>query len=429
MQPRLLVILAGLAGLLALNQSATAAADLPIVTFEPPCPEWQMPTAAGQPMVAPTITIRYDGRSPGARLKSSQAISLVLASAAFSRYELSTIPMRRSEDGIWQATYILKKNNVAAYAIFFFRDTAGRIDNHGNQYWDILNCERSAVSPYAVEMQASSYKGGLLAPGIQRPPDLARAIEIVRTDLDARPAAAMHYPFLWDLELQQGKNSPAAFEQLGKDVNAFLDARATDLYAMRQTMSFVAAHQQRLPANVVERFRTALIALPEKADPYEINAVTKEVLPIPRTARFMAAAQQDTMRGLAELDYWSIDPNDQDKRRKAADYLAFAQKYPNSSRTIGAYQSALCSEAEIHDLLAAESIFTKWAAADPSDPFPFIEMAQVYIDQKTKPARAVGLLDAAEQLYAESERPSSHHHFHREPGKLESLRARVPTLC
>jgi hypothetical protein len=65
MYPCSLVALAGLVALLAFHQPAAVAADLPIVTVQPACPQWQMPTAAGQPMVAPRITIRYDERFPG----------------------------------------------------------------------------------------------------------------------------------------------------------------------------------------------------------------------------------------------------------------------------------------------------------------------------------------------------------------------------
>lgn len=427
MRRRSLVALAGLVGLVAFCNPARASSD-PVVKVEPACPEWQRPARLGEPFVAPTITIRYDASSPGARLKSSPNVSVILASATFRNYEISTIPMQRSDGGTWLATYKPQKNNAAAYAIFFFRDGTGRVDNNRNQYWDVLYCERSEISPYAVEMQASTYRGGLLAPGFQRPPDLARAIQIVKTDLDAHPHAATHYSFLWNLQLLRGKNSPAAFDEIGKEVSAFLDTRATDLDTMRQTMSFVAVHQQQLPAHVIERFRSALIALPQTTDPYQINAVTQEIIRIQRTPRFMAGVQQKVDRGLAEFDYWRIDPNDSDQRRKAAAYLAFAEQHPQSTLAYAAYSQAFVAETALHDLPATEMVFAKWAAAKPSDPLALIQMAQVYVEQQIKPDRAIELLDAAEKLYQESERPSSHTHFHKDPGKLEWLRARAELL-
>jgi thiol-disulfide isomerase/thioredoxin/tetratricopeptide (TPR) repeat protein len=307
------------------------------------------------------------------------------------------------------------------------REVASR-QQSGSEYWEILNCDRFGINPFAVETQALTYEGRLLAPGIQRLPDLARATEILKTDLQALPAAVTHYASIWSLELERGGRSPAAYEQVGREVDAFLNTRGNDLLAMRQVVSFVAVSQQKLPARVVQRFRTALITLPQTADPFQINAQTKEIIHTPRDARFIAAAQQDVTRGLAQLDYLSMDSNEQDPRKKAEAYLAYAAKYPEALYTFDAYAQAFRCEKAINDIAAVEAIFEKWAAIDPPQILPLLEMAQFYIDRKTNPAHVVELIDAAEKIYVESEHPSSHRHFQREPGKLESLRGQAHLL-
>jgi len=408
--------------------NVAAAANSLAVTINPSCPEWEL-GAPGQPMIQPTITIRYDANSPDAHLKPSQGLSVILATAImFTRFESTTIPMEASEDGVWQATYTPKKNYILGYSIFFFRDAAGHVDNNRAQYWEILNCDHSEVDSYAVETQASTYEGGLLAPGIQRQPDLSRGIEILEADIKARPKAITHYPILWGLQLMQGHYTPAAYDRCAKELDAFLDAHGNDVLAMRNVMSFVAVNQRKLPSTAVERFRAALIALPQIADPFQINAVTKEIIHIPRTARFIAGVQQDVERGLAEFDFDSIEESQGDPRTKAAAYLAFIDKYPNTSRAFSAYDEAFRCEKTLNDLPAAEAIFDRWIALDPPEVLPLLDMAQFYIESKTNPGRAIELLDRAEKIYSESELPSSHRHFSRKPGFLESLRGRAHLL-
>jgi thiol-disulfide isomerase/thioredoxin len=428
MHVRSLLALASLAAVFAFPLYVATAANNPVVTVEPTCPQWQTAAAPGRPLIPPTITIRYNPKSPGARLKSSQAIRVILATAiGFSRFESVTIPMLRSDDGIWQAIFTPKKNYLPGYSIFFFQDEKGQIDNNRTQYWEILSCYRSQVEPFAVEMQALTYEGRLLAPGIQRPPDWARVMEIVKADLNARPLAVWHYPFLWDLERQKSGGTPAAYQQVGNEVDAFLSAHGKDMRAMEQAAGFVAAYQQKLPASIVQKFRAALIALPQTADPFQINAVTKEIIHISRD-QFAPRAQMTVTRLLADFDYRSIDSSEADLRKKAGAYLAFAAKYPASLNTSNAYAQAFRCEKEIGDAAATEAVFEKWMALNPPAVQPLLEMAQFYIDRKTESARALELLDAAEKIYAESESPSAHRHFYRQPGKLESLRGQAHLL-
>jgi thiol-disulfide isomerase/thioredoxin len=383
-------------------------ANSQVVSVSPSCPRWENSAVPGQPSIAPTITIRYHPQAPEARLQAARALNVVYASAAgINRFESETIPLLRSEDGSWQVSFRPKKNYFPGYSIFFFQDDKGHVDNNRNSYWEVLGCHGSEVDPYAVDMQALTYEGKLLAPGIQRAPDLARAVEIIKADLQARPQAANHYPFLLDLELKKGGSTPAAYEQAGNDLDAFLDAHSTDVRAMQQLAGFVSGFQKRLPAKVVERFRAALTALPAVA---------------PRV-------QPNVTRILADFDFLSMDPTEPaDPRQRAERFLNFAASHPTSTNVFGAYQLAFRALAGTGDSTEVEAVFEKWKAVNAPEVLPLLEMAQFYIEHKTKPERALALLNEAEKIYTESENPSSNRHFHREPGKLESLRGQAHLL-
>jgi thiol-disulfide isomerase/thioredoxin len=425
MQFRFLLILAARAAIVTLSPGMAGAANEPVVTVEPACPEFKMPSVAGQPTIRPTMTIRYNTESPGARLKSPQALRLILANATgvSNRYDSVTIPLVRSDGGTWQATFTPQKSYFSGYSIFFLQNEKGQVDNNHAQYWDILYCDNSQINPYGVEALAQTYEGTLLAPGIQRARDPDRAIETLNADLRARPQAASHYFLLWDLELEKRGRTPAAYEQIGKEVDTFLDAHATHLRAMMQVASFLSFNQTRLRPAVVDRYRAALIALPQTADPIEINAVTLEVTHIPRD-RFASRAQHTVTHILAQFDLQAIDPNGKDPRKSVEEYLRFIAKYP-ATETFAAYGAAFQLQETMGDAAALEAIFEKWISVEPGEVLPFLFMAQFYVDHKIKPARALELLNAAEKLYTESESPSAHRHFHRDPGKLESLRGQA----
>jgi thiol-disulfide isomerase/thioredoxin len=405
-----------------------AAASDSVVTVGPACPQWEMPAVPGLPMIAPTIVIRYNPAAPGARLKSPQALNVILANALnINRFESVTMPLLRSNDGTWEVTFTPKKNYLSGYSIFFFQNEKGQVDNNQTRYWEILQCVRGQVNPLAVEQQARTYEGTLLAPGIQRVPDLGQGIEILKADLQARPLESGHYFALWDMELREKGRIPAAFEQIGKELDAFLGTLGTSAYAMQQVSGFVSRYQKQLPPNVVARYRAALIALPETAEPFQINAATKEKVAISRE-KYANLAQQNVTRMLGDFDFQAIDREEPDPRKKAEAYLRFAADHPKSIYLSSAYYSAFQCQKELGDTAAIEATFEKWNAVAPPQVQPLLEMAEYYVDQKTKPARAIELLNAAEKIYIESEKPTSHNHFHRDPGKLESLRGQAHLL-
>ncbi|MGD0695176.1 MAG: redoxin domain-containing protein [Terriglobia bacterium] len=373
----------------------SAPAEVPAVAVDPPCMEWVEAAERGQAMIAPHITIRYNPRAPGARLVSAQSLTLVVASQKGIGFDTVKIPMTRVAGGTWQAEYTPERNFIPGYAIFFFEDEENTIDSHGGQYWDILNCDRGEPDPFSVGAQASTYEGRLLAPGIQRTPHLARALDILRDDLKRYPG---HYRqddyFIWTYELKLGADSPSAYEQVGLELDAFISDHGTDSFAMQQLAAFIGPHQQKLPSSVVQRFRQAVAALPGTETAPQVNS---------------------------QLDYWLLS-SEVNCQKKAQGYLAFAAKYPQSSYTAGAYQAAFDCEVEMKDIAGAESVFEKLAALDRERPDPLLTMAQFYIDQKTKVDRAVKLLDTADTILLKNQARYASDLFHRERGRIEFLR-------
>lgn len=372
----------------------SAPAEVPVVTVAPPCMEWVEATERGQPMIAPHITIRYNPRAPGARLASAQFPSLIIASQGWSGFDSRKIPMARVAGSTWQAEYTPEQNFYLSYAIFSFQDEKNTIDNHGGQYWDILNCNRGGLNALSVCAQASTYEGRLLAPGIQRAPDLGRALEILRDDLKRYPSNDRRDDdLIWTYELKLGAESPSAYEQVGRELDAFITHHANDPLALRQIAGFIGPHQHKLPSSVVQRFRQAVAALPGTETATQINS---------------------------GLDY-SLLSSEVNCQKNVQGYLAFAAKYPLSPYTSNAYRDALACEIEMKDVPGAESVFEKLAALDRESLDPLLTMAQFYIDQKTKADRAVKLLDAADAILTENQAHYTSEAFHIERRRIEFL--------
>jgi hypothetical protein len=384
----------------ALAEKASAPAEASAVTVEPACMEWVMPAERGQPMIAPHITIRYNPQAPAARLGSAQSLTLVIATQKGVGFDSIEVPMTRTGSP-WQADYVPQRDYIPGYAIFFFKDGKNSTDNHGGQYWDILNCDRGEPSPFAVAAQASTYEGRLLAPGIQRAPDLPRALAILKADVDSYPS---HYSrddyWIWTYELKLGSESAAAYEQVGRELDAFITDHSTSFHAMIELASFIAPHQRELPSGVVQRFRQAVSALPEPSEVSQINS---------------------------QLDYWLLQ-SQADERKRAQGYLAFAAKYPQSPYTNSAYQKAFNCELEMKDVAGAESVFEKQVASDRESAEPLLAMAQFYLDQKTKADRAVELLGAAQATLTAHQAHYSPDLFVRERGRTEFLRGQAYLL-
>ncbi len=379
----------------------SAPAEVPVVAVDPPCMEWVEAAERGQPMIAPHITIRYNPRAPDARLASAQSLTLVIANQTGIGFDPVKIPMTHGAGSSWQAEYTPEKNFLPGYAIFFFQDEKNSIDNQGGQYWDILNCYRGEPDPFSVGAQASTYEGRLLAPGIQRAPDLARALAILKADLGHYPRHSSRDDYwIWTYELKLGAESPSAYEQVGRELDAFITDHSKSFHAMLELAAFIGPRQQKLPSDIVQRFRQAVTALPEPSEASQINS---------------------------ELDYWLLS-SEVDGQKKAQGYLAFAAKYPHSSYTNRAYQDAFDCELEKKDVAGAESVFEKLVALGRDNLEPLLTMAQFYVDQKTKVDRAVKLLDNADAILSRNQARYEKGLFRREQGRIEFLRGQAYLL-
>ena len=361
----------------------------PVVTVEPACAEWIPGATPGQPIVPPHIIIGYNPRSPAARLASAQSLTLILSTGAGSRFNSTTFPMTLAAGGTWRADFTPKRNYIPGYSIFFFEDEKGRVDNNRAQYWDILDCRNGEPEESAVLAQASTYEGWLLAPGIQRPPDLARALDILKTDLKGHSTRYNYYNWIWRYELRLAGESPSKYEQVGGELDAFISTHGNEPDALRAAVLFVEVEQQKLPARFVQRLRDAVTALPQTAELVQHDGTGRTYHvsrdDTYRAGRLLTGLERQVTNTLADLDYWSVHLEQADLQKKASDYLAFATKYPGSPRIGEAYGGVFECKKELNDIAGSEAAFEKWAAFDPVDPFPLLAMAEYYVAQKTKP--------------------------------------------
>ena len=400
--------------------------ETPVAVIEPGCMEWVMAAERGQPMIAPHINIRYNAQAPGARLKSAQSLTLVIASRRGIEFDTHRIPMTRAADGAWQAEFVPERNYISGYAIFFFQDERNAIDNHSGEYWDILNCHRGDPDSTSVAAQASTYNGQLLAPGIQRVPNFARAVEILREDLRQDPHDYIQYYSLWMEELKMGNDSPSAYEQVGKEIDAFVAAYGDQYLALRQISSFVAYRQQKLPPSTVLRFRQAVTALTENAaQAYRRAGIPSSPAENPR---LLTGIQQQVTNMLADLAYWPITQEQGNLQKQAEDYLDFINTYPQSMQTRNAYEGAFRCELDMKDALGAEGVLQKLMVLERDRPEPLTQMARFYVEQKTKLDRGVQLLDSAETILKNQEAHYSPELFKRETGEINLLRGQAHML-
>lgn len=427
MRPCTVFVIAILAAVSSVRQQANGAEHIPAVTVEPPCPEWTKPPLGRQ--IPPAVVVSYNSRSPEARLKTPGSVTLVIARSYGSlgtRFESEMVPMTAMANGTWRVEYTPARN-ISTYSIFFFTDDRGRVDNNHTRYWETLSCKDGQPEMDAIVAQASTYDGRLLAPGIQRAPDLAHAIDILKSD-----HTHDYNGSLWQYELKIGGGSASAYERVGRELETYITAHTNKPDDLFSAVLFVAPEQQKLPPNVIEQLRKALAALPDTAQLTQHDGLGRTFL-VPRddsklAMRIIGALRERAMNMSAELDFWPISNQEAPLQKKAEDYLAFIAKYPESRRVRDAYWSVFRCHSLLKDVPGAESVFEKLTALDPLDPYPLLAMAEFYNEEKTKPDRALQLAEKVAGLHSESQSAASHRHFTIEPGRLEMIRARAHVL-
>jgi thiol-disulfide isomerase/thioredoxin len=407
---------------------AGAADDVPVATIGPACPEWTPSTATG----APHLTVTYNPSAPGARLTAAQSLTLVAATATGSgnRFESAIIPMTQAADGTWRVEYTEPvRGYMGGYQIFLFVDDKGQTDDNHTLYWEVLNCRNGEPEERAVWSQASAYEGRLLVPGIQRPPDLPRAVEILKADLKRHPDRYLLYQAAWQYEVQLAGATPAAYEAAAREVEAYLHAYGNKGEALNDALLFILPEMQKLPARVIQQFRDALDVLPQKAELVQHDG-QGNLYPVrpddtARVARLVDGFKREAADLRADLDYYEIGAKRQTQREMADAYFAFASTHPESRRQQEAYGRAFEHSRQLNDVAGAERAFEKLAALERLNPLPLFLMAEFYISQQIKPERALELADRVAAIYKECEAPTSHRHLPAQPGRVEMIRAQA----
>lgn len=378
-----------------LGQSHAESQAVPVVTVSPACPEM-----ASKPGLfkLPVIHIGYDPSAPGATLLSPQSLTLYIASVVMGlQNTVHDQPLTRQADGQWVTDFDPPTPFGWGYFVFYFEDQQHHVDRNHGTYWDIVSCLHGQPSAFAVVQESNTWLGNLMAPGMQRPRDIDRAITVLKADLAQYPDHVEDYYFLWSDELTLADNSPAGYEQVAHDINDYVARYGNEYSALVQIAGFVAANQAKLPTGTVERFRKAAIALPQTEEPME--AWRNPPRKVPRTQAWMKRMETDVHNNiLGELDFWPIQ-SETDPRKQAADFLAYAAEYPNGTRAGSAYLFALEDEESPQDMAGVENVEAKWWAWDPKNPDPPAVLAHYYLDEKIKLDSALQLLNQSQALF------------------------------
>lgn len=284
-------------------------ANLPVVTIDPACAQWSPGDTSMRWMIPPQIMISYNPQASGARLVSARSLTLVVAGSRGGRFVVTEVPMSRTLSRPWQAVFTPGGEHmpIPGYWIFYFQDEAKRADNNRTQYWDLLMCD----SEFAVIAQADTYGGRVLAPGFQRARDLPHAIELLKAGIQHFPEPYTSYGPLWQFELELAHESPAAYEQVGRELDSLVSAHGNSLYALHQVVSYVARFQQKLPPAVVQRFRDTVAALPQAPEIMMLDG-TGKTYPTPRSTlppERIQAFEKEAAEILTELDCGAANPD------------------------------------------------------------------------------------------------------------------------
>jgi thiol-disulfide isomerase/thioredoxin/Tfp pilus assembly protein PilF len=342
-----------------------------VVTIEPRCPV-EPPRAAkpGERSATVPVRVRYNPAAPGAKFTKPESLTISLAiNASYYANSHRTLAMSRTGDGAWETTIPLEA--YWSFLIFFVKDQNDRIDSNQGDYWQILSCGADATpTSMATYYLAASYAGDVLAPGIQRAVDYARAISILEDDRKRHPDRIGSASEVWRYQMKQAGETDAAYAKLAGEIEQFIVDQKDNEAALTAALRFVSnsTWKRRLPVSLFDKAQTALLTLNPKS-------------PI-----------------IGELK-WDQIREEKDLQRRATLYREFLQSYPQHDYTQSAYAQLFETLAyQIKDEAAAEKAFADWRGFEPGVADVLAAMGRFYVDQKTKPERAVELLTKAIEL-------------------------------
>jgi thiol-disulfide isomerase/thioredoxin/tetratricopeptide (TPR) repeat protein len=340
-----------------------------VVTIEPRCPvEPPRPAKPGERSATVPVRVRYNPAAPGAKLTAPESLTISLAINTSSYVNSQrTFVMSRTTDGAWETTIPLE--SFWSFLIFLVKDQNDRVDSNQGDYWQILSCgEDGTPSARATSNLAASYAGDVLAPGIQRAVDYARAIAILEEDMKRHPDRIGSAYEVWRYQVKQAGETDTAYARVAGEIEHFILDRKDSEPALTAAVRFVSTWKKRLPAGLLDKAQTALVTL-------------NPMSPV-----------------IGELK-WDQIRDEKDLQRRAPLYREFLQSYPRHDYTQSAYAQLFETVAyQIKDEAAAEKAFEDWRGFEPGVADAFAAMGRFYVDQKIKPEKAVELLTKAIEL-------------------------------
>ena len=361
------------------------------------------------------ITVRYNPATKGAVLRSPGALTLHIAPFQMNRrVQEKDLAMVRQEDGTWLIQFSLQGQEASGgYLMFDVEDGEHRIDGNGGSYWDVLLCNSGKDSPVGMTSQAMTYEGYPIMPGMQRPRDLTRTVNMLRA---ACTEDVMHcsYTTLWVTELRLSNQSPATFQQISGEISDLIDwINATqdkpEGSQFQGLMGFVEAFVSKLDPVVMTKLRASIVSLPQTEKPMQYDR-EMNLHPIPRTAGWEALVQRSVRSMLSELDFEPAHAIADSAARAAAEE-AVAMEYRDCKElcyTSGqAFGYALQDYAAAGDFGGAWRTEGEWETWDAKNPDPSAAMAKELLKANRDLPEALQLAVHSRELSAYFDDPTT----------------------
>ncbi len=339
--------------------ATSSANERPVLIVSPTCVDRSSSQSSPRPEPIP-ITVRYDTGAPGAKLRAPTSLGM---GVGISSDEPEQFPFKFIGNGVWQADVAYQP--FWSYAMLLPRDAKGRIDDNSGQYWDVLTCWKGIPEDLAVRMKARSYAGEILGAGVQRTPDFARAVAILRERMQQMPDEPPDLPDLWRFELQRDGETAEAYAKLSNEILEYLDAHHDGHGVLFNAASFIFSFRERIDPKVV--------------------------------AKLMELVRQRSKdQALQEHVAYQQAQSEPESGGKITTLLDFTAKYPQSDMRPAAFAEAFSAARQARDVAAMRSVFGMWSAAEADNPDAYASMGTALVE--SSPQEALTLLAHAQQL-------------------------------